>query len=100
MRIFIDHDFKCHAEPAEGLRGIDVPFFDGKCHAFIEGYRYVPAGEIWHNKGTDFRGEMIYPWKNYTILSTAQQTAEAVQEQADAQIMELLDVIEELIIGG
>ena len=25
---------------------------------------------------------------------------EAVQEQADAQIMELLDVIEELIIGG
>lgn len=100
MKIFIDNDYKCHAEPAEGLRGFDVSFFDGKCPAFIEGYRYVPAGELWHYKGKDFRGEMICPWENYDILDTVQQTADRVQEQADEQIMELLDVIEELIIGG
>lgn len=100
MTIYIDNDFKCHAEPSEGLRGFDVPFFDGKCAAFVEGYRYVPQGETWHHKGTDFRGEMICPWKDYTVLATAQAAADEVQEQADAQIMELLDVIEELIIGG
>lgn len=100
MRIFIDEDFKCHAEPAEGLRGFDIPFFDGKCTAFIEGYRYVPEGETWRYKGHDFMGEMISPWKDYNILEMAQQTADRVQEQADAQIMELLDVIVELIIGG
>lgn len=100
MRIFIDSDFKCHAAPAEGLREFDVPFFDGKCSAFIEGYRYVPDGEIWHYKGTHFRGEMLCPWKDYTTLATAQAAADEVQEQADAQIETLLDTIEELIIGG
>ena len=100
MKIFIDNDFKCHATPAEGLRGFDVPFFDVKCAAFIEGYRYVPAGEIWRYKGHDFMGEMICPWKDYTTLATAQAAADEVQEQADEQIMELLDVIEELITGG
>ena len=24
-----------------------MPFFDGKCTEFIEGYRYVPEGERW-----------------------------------------------------
>lgn len=101
MRIFIDSDFKCHAEPAEGLREFDVPFFDGKCPAFVEGYRYVPQDERWIlPNGKYICGEMIAPWVNYNILETAQQAADRAQEQADEQIMELLDVIEELIIGG
>ena len=100
MKIFIDYEFKCRVHNDGTMREFEVPFFDGMCDAFVEGYRYVPDAEIWHYNGYDFKGEMILPWKDYTILSTAQQTAEAVQEQADAQIMELLDVIEELIIGG
>lgn len=76
MKIFIDNVFKCHAESAEGLRGFDVPFFDGKCPTFIEGYRYVPDGETWHYNGYDFKGEMICPWKPYKELELAQNNYE------------------------
>ena len=100
MKIYIDNEFKCRVHNNGTMREFEVPFFDGMCDAFIEGYRYVPDGEAWHYKGHDFIGEMICPWKNYDILDTAQQTADRVQEQADEQIMELLNVIEELIIGG
>ena len=101
MKIYIDSDFKCHTHNDGTMREIETSFFDGKCTAFVEGFRFVPQGETWVKpNGMIITGEMIAAWKDYTTLATAQQTAEAVQEQADAQIMELLDVIEELIIGG
>ena len=73
MKIYIDSDYKCHVLPGEGLREFDVPFFDGKCQTFIEGYRYIPAGETWEREdGEAFTGEMIAPWKPYTELYIAQ----------------------------
>ena len=73
MKIYIDSECKCHASPGEGLREFDVPFFDGKCAEFIEGYHYAPEGETWTRAdGVEFRGEMIAPWKNYTELHIAQ----------------------------
>jgi hypothetical protein len=73
MKIYIDSEYKCHALPGEGLREFDVPFFDGKCQTFIEGYRYIPADETWERAdGEVFRGEMIAPWKNYAELYIAQ----------------------------
>ena len=95
MKIYIDNDYKCHAIPAEGLREFDVPFFDSKCDAFIEGYRYVPADEEWTRAdGEVFRGEMIAPWKPYTELHIAQLEYEAAQlrtelEDADNALVEL-----------
>ena len=73
MIIYIDEYYKCHAEYAEGLRAIETDFFDGKCKRFIEGYRYVPAGETWtRSDGKKFSGEMIAPFINYSELKEAQ----------------------------
>ena len=41
MKIYIDSNFKCYTASAEGRREFDAEFFDGKCGAFVEGYRYV-----------------------------------------------------------
>lgn len=72
-KVYIDNDNKCHVTNDGTMREFDVPFFDGKCDEFIEGYRYVPEGETWTRAdGEVFRGEMIAPWKNYTKLYIAQ----------------------------
>ena len=91
MIIYIDKDCKCHAEPAEpaeGLRAFDVPFFDGKCKRFIEGYRYIPEGETWtHENGTKFIGEMLAPFTDYTELEKAQLIYEKEQAEEIAKIL-------------
>ena len=88
MKIYIDKDYKCHVLPAEDRREFDVPFFDGKCPEFIEGYRYVPEGERWvQPDGTFFRGEMITPWKDYNQLLIAQLEYDLAD--ADAALEEL-----------
>lgn len=87
MKIYIDNDHKCHISAAEGRRGFELPFFDGKCRSFIEGYRYVPKGETWiRADGTVFTGEMTAPWKDYGILSAAQEAyEEAFADRADME---------------
>lgn len=87
MKIYIDNDYKCHTAEADGLRAFEVPFFDGKCKAFIEGYRYVPEGETWtRSDGVEFKGEMISPLKDYNILAAYQQQyEEMLAEQEDMQ---------------
>ena len=87
MKIYIDNDYKCHTSNDGTMREFDVPFFDGKCTAFIEGYRYVPQGEIWtRSDGVQFKGVMISPWKEYHILAAAQAQYEAMlAEQKDMQ---------------
>lgn len=82
MTIYIDSDFKCHVSNDGTRREFDVPFFDGKCQAFIEGYRYVPSGERWVKpNGTFFRGEMISPWVGYQLLAAAQAAYEDGQAE-------------------
>lgn len=71
--IYIDSDFKCHVTDDGTMVAIETDFFDGKCDAFIEGYRYIPEGESWTREdGTVFQGEMISPWKPYAELIAAQ----------------------------
>ena len=54
-----------------------MPFFNGKCEVFIEGYRYVPSGESWTREdGSIFYGEMIAPWKSYSELDAEQRKYE------------------------
>lgn len=82
-KIFVDAiTFKCHtAQNDEGtLIPCETDFFDGKCEAFIMGYRFVPAGESWTREdGTVFTGEMIAPRKNYVELDAAQRAYEHEQ---------------------
>lgn len=95
--IYIDADYKCHTANAEGRRAVKTDEFGGKCTAYIEGYRFVPAGEIWvRADGTAFSGEMIAPWKPWEELDAAQRDYERellVQyEQALSEIEEALGV--------
>lgn len=90
MTIYIDADFKCHTADSDGLRAFDVPTLDGKCSAFVEGYRYVPAGETWTRAdGAVFAGEMISPWKDYSILAAAQAAYEQAQSESAAEIADM-----------
>lgn len=80
MKIFIDSDYKCHAENDGTMTEVETEFFDGKCKAFIEGYRFVPAGESWtRGDGTVFKGEMVAPWKPFSELDAAQRQYEREQ---------------------
>lgn len=75
--IYLDSDFRCYTEAAEGLRAVETMAFDGKCTEFIDGYRYVPEGESWTREdGEVFEGEMISPWKSYDLLDEAQREYE------------------------
>lgn len=85
--IYIDSEFKCHPLPDDGMVSVETDFFDGKCDAFLEGYRYIPAGESWTRAdGAVFYGEMIAPWKPWTELDAAQREYERqlLSEYAEA----------------
>ena len=78
--IYIDSEFKCHIFDDGTMKEVETPFFDSRCDAFIEGYRFVPSGERWTRAdGMVFYGEMIAPWKPYAELDAAQRAYE--QEQ-------------------
>ena len=75
--IYIDSEFKCHVAKADTLTAVETDFFDGKCDAFVEGYRFVPSGETWtRSDGEVFHGEMIAPWKDFAKLDSAQREYE------------------------
>lgn len=98
MTIYLDADYKCHVASDGTMKEAETSFFDGKCKTFIEGYRYVPAGETWTlADGIAFPGEMISPWREYALLSEFQsQYEELLAEQADMRAaLELLGVSDE-----
>ena len=77
MVVYIDSEFKCHLTDDGIMTAVETDFFDCKCDAFVEGYRFVPSGEIWtRSDGTVFHGEMITPWKPYAELDKAQREYE------------------------
>lgn len=98
MIIYLDSDYKCHTSNDGTMRKAETSFFDGKCKTFIEGYRYVPAGETWtRTDGIEFPGEMISPWREYTLLEEFQRQYEGlIAQQEDMKAaLELLGVTNE-----
>ena len=94
MTIYIDADYRCHVEDGDGRRAFDVEFFDGRCTAFIEGYRYAPAGETWtRSDGVKFSGEMISAATDYSKLAAAQG---GYDERDATAVEELAAVIEDV----
>lgn len=87
MTIYIDSDYKCYTSPGEGLTAVETYAFDGKCKQYIEGCRFVPAGERWIlYDGTFYSGEMVAPWRDYAILAEFQALYEEEQaKQAETQ---------------
>lgn len=75
--IYLDSEFKCHMTFNELYTSIETNFFDGKCNAFIEGYRYCPIGESYiREDGSIFYGECAVPWRKYDELDAAQREYE------------------------
>lgn len=93
MCVYIDFDFKCHTTDDGTMTAVNTNFFDGKCSAFIEGYRFVPEGQTWTREdGTVFMGEMVAPWKPYEELDQAQRQYEREQLADMKAALELLGV--------
>lgn len=85
MKVFLDSDFRCHATDSGDMRPVEDAFFDGKCAAFIEGYRYVPEGEVWTRAdGVQFRGLMVAPAKDYNRILTDVAISYLDDEQAES----------------
>ena len=94
MTIYIDSDFKCHTVAGDGLTGIETAAFDGKCAAYIEGYRFVPAGNVWvRSDGAEFAGEMVAPWKPWEELDAVQREYE--RERYNSLLAQLSEVYED-----
>lgn len=98
MTIYIDTDYKCHTTPGTGLTAVETTAFDGKCPAYIEGYRFVPDGSTWvRSDGAVFHGEMIAPWKPWEELDEVQREYEREQyETLSAQNAEYEAALSEI----
>ena len=71
MIIYLDSDFRCHLTDDGTMQAVETDAFDGKEKAYIEGFRFVPDGQIWTRAdGVQFRGLMIAPAKNYERVLT------------------------------
>ena len=87
MTVYIDAAYRLRTQPGPGLSAVELPEMDGKCRAYIEGYRYVPEGQIWTREdGEVFAGAMLAPAVPYDILRAAQAAYEEGQQQAAAEL--------------
>ena len=94
MRIYIDNDCRCHLANDGTMRAVETDFFDGKCQAYIEGFRYVPEGETWRRAdGEVFHGIMISAAEDSERL-------EKIQAQYEADMAAAADMAEALEILG
>lgn len=94
MTIYIDDDYKCHTSYGDGLTAVETDAFDGKCRQYIEGYRFVPAGQSWTREdGHRFTGEMVAPWRDYAILAELQSIYEEEQAKATEEIAAIVEEV-------
>lgn len=97
MKIYIDNDYKCHVTDDGTMRAVETDFFVGRCSEFIEGYRYIPAGETWTRAdGQTFTGEMIVSWRDYSQILEIQTAVDRAQAQAQQTINEYEQALSEI----
>lgn len=82
MNIYIDNECKCHiANPDGTYTEIEAPErFEGKCPAYIEGFRVRPNGFTYvREDGEVFgpNGESVIPWRDLALLNEFQAQYEA-----------------------
>lgn len=94
MTIYIDADCKCHTAPGVGLNAVETDAFEDKCSRYIQGYRFVPAGQSWTREdGQVFHGEMVAPWRDHAILAELQAIYEEEQAKAVEEIAALVEEV-------
>ena len=59
MTVYIDSDCKCHVSDDGTMTAVQTSFFDGMCREFIEGYRFIPAGESWTRRSGNTSGSCL-----------------------------------------
>ena len=102
MTIYIDKDYRCHAEAGAGLRAVETAFFDGKAPRYIEGYRFIPAGDAWTAEdGTEYRGEAAFPVTDWAALDKVQREYERAQipvltQQNEALVEAMAAMVEDV----
>lgn len=102
MTIYIDADFKCYVSDDGTMTAVQTDFFGGKCDTYIEGYRYIPAGETWTRPdGVTFSGEMVAPWKDWRTLDAAQRAYEreqltALAAENEALVSDMAQMVDEV----
>ena len=85
MIIYLDSDFKCYTDYADGRQTIETDFFDGKSREYIEGYRYVPDGQTWtRSDGVEFHGLMVAPAIDYKQIMTNVAVSYLDDDQAES----------------
>lgn len=101
--IYIDSNFVCHPTNPDGTyTAVETDIFDGKCDAYIEGYRFVPSGSTWTRPdGVVFHGEMVAPWKDWRELDEAQRAYEREQlitlrEENKALVADMAKMVDEV----
>lgn len=58
--IYLDSDYMCHLENADGRTEVQTDVFDGVVDGAIPYYRYIPNGAEWtNNKGQVLHGLFI-----------------------------------------
>lgn len=83
MTVYIDKDFKCHATPSDGMVAVETEYFNGKCAALVECYRFVPEGNVWvRADGEVFAGEMVAPHKDISAALAVQAAYDDVAGNA------------------
>lgn len=91
MIIYIDDNYKCHTENDGAMRAFDIPYFDGKCKTYIEGFVYVPQGETATINGVKCIGEMRAPCRDLALLDEFQAQYEAQQAETEQLKADLAD---------
>lgn len=89
MIIYVDNEYKCHITDDGTMIAVETDFFDGKCDAFIEGFRFVPKDASWERSdGEIFHGEMIAPFIDSKILVAYQEQYEVMQAELNKAYQE------------
>lgn len=88
MKVYIDNDCKCHVSNDGTFTEIEAPpELEGKCQAYIEGFRVKPEGyKFAREDGKVFgpEGYSVSPWRDLALLNEFQAQYEAQQAEAEA----------------
>ena len=88
MKIYVDGKNRCHAVNDGTMTAVEDSFFDGKCPAFIDGYKLEEKDGLRH----------IYPVVDIRVLAAYQAQYETMMADLEAAHTELAEADEALNI--
>lgn len=72
MRFYLDAENKCHITNDGTMREVEDSCFDGKCPEYIEGFYYVPEGELAVINDVEYSGRMLSAFGDFVKMELAQ----------------------------